>query len=67
MRTSKTTSHTDYRTCPECLGDGYLEYEYASPMSNSTPYGDYYSKFEACWNCKGSGEVEYDEEEDSLD
>lgn len=64
MKTSKTKSRTNWIDCPECEGNGYVEYEYVSPMSNSVPYGDYYSQFEPCPNCGGDGEIEALDEDD---
>ena len=45
------------RSCPECGGEGEVEYEVAVPMSNSNPYGDLESKWCECENCHGSGRV----------
>jgi hypothetical protein len=51
------------RNCPECGGEGEVEYEVAVPMSNSNPYGDLESKWCECENCCCSGSVLCDDED----
>jgi DnaJ-class molecular chaperone len=48
--------------CPECDGEGDLEYERAVPMSNSNPHGYYEDYWAECENCGGNGQIEPEEE-----
>jgi DnaJ-class molecular chaperone len=53
---------TKSTTCPECDGEGDLEYERAVPMSNSNPHGYYEDYWAECENCGGNGQIEPEEE-----
>jgi DnaJ-class molecular chaperone len=51
-------------TCPECSGDGTMEFEFPVPMSFSNPHGYMDTRIEPCDNCKGDGEIEgWDDDE----
>jgi DnaJ-class molecular chaperone len=56
----------NYRDCPECDGEGQVEYEVPVHASNSNPYGFLDSVWGQCGNCRGSGLVEI-EDEDLMD
>jgi DnaJ-class molecular chaperone len=49
--------------CPECGGDGTVEYEVAVPMSFSNPIGFLDTEIVGCENCDGSGQIEADWED----
>lgn len=52
------------KDCPECNGRGQREFERVHRASASNPYGDVESYEAECDNCDGSGEIEYDEEDE---
>jgi DnaJ-class molecular chaperone len=56
-------SFTETITCPHCNGAGEVEVECYSRASNSTPYGDIYTKWEECDECNGSGQVDIEDSE----
>jgi len=45
-------------TCPECSGEGTMEFEVPVPMSNCNPYGYLDCQTMVCDNCNGDGEIE---------
>ena len=49
--------------CPECDGQGQVEYEVAVPMSFSNPYGYLDTKWCECERCMGAGELRAEEPE----
>ena len=55
---------TATKPCPECQGSGTQTYERIHRHSASNPYGDIEGYMAECDNCHGSGEIEYDEEEE---
>lgn len=52
------------KPCPECEGQGQREFERVHRASASNPYGDIEGYMAECDNCHGSGEIEYDEEDE---
>jgi DnaJ-class molecular chaperone len=44
--------------CPECKGEGEVEYDHWSLRSFQKDVGEFVSKIEICATCEGSGQVE---------
>lgn len=53
-----------HKECPECNGWGYAEYDSEVHASNSNPYGYIESSIDSCENCKGTGQIEYTEDDE---
>lgn len=53
--------------CPECDGQGQVEYEIAVHASNSNPYGYLTSKWCECERCFGAGELRAEDEDDGAE
>lgn len=51
------------KSCTECDGNGYAEYEVAVPMSFSVSSGYLDSEWAECETCMGLGEVEVEEDD----
>ena len=51
-----------HKECPECNGWGYTEYDRDVPCSNGRGFVEEYVA--DCENCKGSGQIEYTEEDE---
>jgi DnaJ-class molecular chaperone len=50
--------------CPECNGEGQLEYERWVPRSFQDDVGGYETYTRNCDNCGGYGEIPYEEEDE---
>jgi DnaJ-class molecular chaperone len=44
--------------CPECKGEGEVEYDHWSLRSFQKDVGEFVSKIEICATCEGSGQVD---------
>jgi len=53
------------KECPECDGWGYTEYDRDVPCSSGRGYVEEYVA--DCENCKGSGKIEYTDEDEYDD
>lgn len=51
-----------HKECPECNGWGYTEYDRDVPCSSGRGYVEEYVA--DCENCKGSGQIEYTEDDE---
>lgn len=49
----------NYEICPECLGDGEVEYEYI--VYNLAGPNELDTKIQTCDRCQGTGRVEAEE------
>ena len=50
----------DYKDCPECEGEGLVEYEVGVPDFSAYFGGEIETRVGECGNCQGSGRVEDD-------
>jgi DnaJ-class molecular chaperone len=55
---------TEMIDCPECGGEGTVEYEVAVPMSFSNGHGFLEIGLFDCENCHGTGQIEADWEDE---
>lgn len=53
-------------TCPECDGDGQLEYEVAEADWGAPKGGELVGKMMTCELCEGSGEIEVEIDEQEM-
>ena len=44
--------------CPDCMGDGYIEYEVPRPHNFNRDVGYIDTETEVCETCSGDGEIE---------
>ncbi len=51
-------------TCPDCDGDGYIEYDIAKPHNFHRDIGYIETVTETCPTCLGDGEVEDDDDDE---
>jgi|TARA_R110000822_G_scaffold4452_1_gene19153 DnaJ-class molecular chaperone len=63
--TQKKIAHSIWRNqmiqkiiCPECKGEGEVEYDHWSLRSFQKDVGEFVSKIEICATCEGSGQVD---------